>query len=166
MANTFVAIATTTVGSGGASSIDFQNIPATYDDLLVKYSGRSTGTDYFGQFYFNNNTTGYTRRGLYGDGSAAGSLSISNQYTLVVNPSGYAADTFGNSEVYIPNYAGSNNKSFSVDATTENYATLSYAFLYAGLWSNTAAINRITLVAEGGNFVQHSTATIYGIKKD
>ena len=36
MANTYVAIATVTVGSGGAASIDFTSIPATYTDLVVK----------------------------------------------------------------------------------------------------------------------------------
>ena len=50
MANTFVLLASTTVGSGGASSIDFTSIPATYTDLVVKVSGRidyaQTG-DYF-----------------------------------------------------------------------------------------------------------------------
>ena len=41
---TYKLIASSTVGSGGASSIDFQNIPGTYTDLIFKISERvSTG---------------------------------------------------------------------------------------------------------------------------
>ena len=36
MANTYVLISSSTVGSGGAASIDFSSIPATYTDLVLK----------------------------------------------------------------------------------------------------------------------------------
>jgi hypothetical protein len=41
MANTYEAIATVTVGSGGATDIEFTSIPGTYTDLLIKSSLRS-----------------------------------------------------------------------------------------------------------------------------
>ena len=44
MANTFQLISSTTVGAGGASSIDFTSIPSTYTDLVIKWSGRLTST--------------------------------------------------------------------------------------------------------------------------
>jgi hypothetical protein len=34
----------------------------------------------------------------------------------------------------------------------------------AALWSNTAAINAITITSGDGNYVQYSSATLYGIK--
>ena len=40
MATTYKAISTVTVGSGGAASITFSSIPATYTDLVLKISGR------------------------------------------------------------------------------------------------------------------------------
>ena len=43
--NTLVKIQTVTVGSGGASSIDFTSIPQTYTDLCLVYSARLTTTD-------------------------------------------------------------------------------------------------------------------------
>jgi hypothetical protein len=76
------------------------------------------------------------------------------------------ANTFGNFELYIPNYAGSTNKSVSSDYVNENNATggISYGLL-ANLWSNTAAINAISLSIYGGtNFAQYSTAYLYGVK--
>jgi hypothetical protein len=76
MANTFELIESVTVGSGGAANIDFTSIPATFTDLCLKYSTRSTsaGDDYLGQYIkFNTATSSFTYRHLYGTGSAAGS---------------------------------------------------------------------------------------------
>ena len=47
MANTYVKIATVTVGSGGAANMTFSSIVGTYTDLAIKISARSdkaTGT--------------------------------------------------------------------------------------------------------------------------
>jgi hypothetical protein len=78
--------------------------------------------------------------------------------------SSFTASTFANNEVTIPNYTSSNFKSYSVDSVTENNATQAYAIFVAGLWSNTAAITSITLGLSSANFVQYSTAYLYGIK--
>ena len=76
------------------------------------------------------------------------------------------ANTFGNMEIYIPNYAGSSNKSVSVNQVGEDNAATAYATLLAGLWSNTAAITSIKLTpfSGGASFVQYSTAYLYGVK--
>ena len=42
MAETYNRIGSVTVGSGGASTITFSNIPQTYTDLVVKFSMKST----------------------------------------------------------------------------------------------------------------------------
>jgi len=167
MANTFIPIATVTVGAGGASTIDFTSIPATFTDLLLLVSARGTITNATDDFTirFNGTTTNYTSRGLegYGSGSPA-SYSITD---IIANSVGASAtaSTFGNASIYIPNYAGSNNKSVSSDSVGENNATSATASFNAGLWSNTAAITSIKLQSRSAsNFVQHSTATLYGIK--
>jgi hypothetical protein len=168
MANTFELIASSTVGSGGAASIDFTSIPSTFTDLCVKLSGRSTATPanpWTSVYsYFNNDTTGgnYTGRAVYGTGSAAGSEA--NGVVLFASNGTATASTFANSELYIPNYTSSNAKSASADNGTESNATASLAYLGALLWSGTAAINRITLTPTSGNFAQYSTAYLYGVK--
>lgn len=167
MPDTFIKIASVTVGSGGASSIDFTSIPSTYTDLCVKISAR--GTSSFasnGHFYaitLNNTSANRTQRFLQGDGTSASSGS-SSSFTSYMDPSDYTSNTFASNEIYIPNYAGSTNKSMSLDVVTENNATTSFATFYAQLWSDTSAINRITLTPNAGNFAQYSTATLYGIK--
>jgi hypothetical protein len=170
MATTYEAIATVTVGSGGAANIEFTSIPATYTDLLVKLSARNvTNTEATGAIYFNNDTTNanYTARRILGDGASASSASTTNPYFFYMSFSTDTASTFANVEVYIPNYAGSNKKSVSADTVTENNATTAYAVLVAGLWDNTSAITSVKLqpyTAGAGNFAQYSSATLYGIK--
>ena len=171
MADTFVKIASVTVGSGGASSIDFTSIPSTYTDLVVKLSSRrdSGANDGIG-IRFNGSSAGnYSMRYVAGDGTAASSSStsaVSAIYGYGSNDwSTATANTFSNAEIYIPNYGSSNAKSLSLDGVIENNATASFVALTAGLWSLTSAINQITIIAlSSGNFVQYSTATLYGIK--
>lgn len=165
MPNTFELIASYTVGSSGTSTIDFTSIPSTYTDLCLKLSLRmnTTNLEYY-SLRFNNSTSNFTYRTIEGSGSSAASFSGSTGTYGFPVPSNYTADTFSNAEIYIPNYAGSNNKSFSIDTVTENNATEAYADLIAGLWSDTSAINRITLYVTTNNFVQYSTAYLYGIK--
>ena len=167
MANTFELIASSTVGSGGAASIDFTSIPSTYTDLVVKLSARtsSTGSIYEWLYIkFNSSTSGYSYRLLQGNGSSAASYNNTTQYAGDITDGTATASTFGNYEVYIPNYAGSTNKSYSVDAVTENNGTTAVADLVAGLLSNTAAITAINLTPRNGSFVQYSTAYLYGVK--
>jgi hypothetical protein len=168
MANTYEAIATVTVGSGGAADIDFTSIPATYTDFKLVFSARTTnaGNETNVSISLNGSTSDFSQRGLYGDGAAAGSFSRTDNLNIALaTSSGNTASTFGNAEIYFPNYAGSTNKSFSVDDVTEGNMTTAYAQMHAGLWSDTAAITSITLTPQGsGDFVQYSTATLYGIK--
>jgi len=163
MADTFIKIASVTVGAGGASSIDFTSIPSTYTDLCLKFSGRCDTVDNI-NITFNGSTTSYTTRYLYGSGSAAASASASTQYVGATNASTYTANAFGNAEIYIPNYAGSNNKSISTDSVQETNVSTVYMVLDAALWSNTAAITSLSLAPSSGKYVQYSTATLYGIK--
>jgi hypothetical protein len=162
MATTFTKIASVNVGVLGASSMAFTSIPSTYTDLLVKCSMRSSTTDNSLSLQFNGTGINSNRK-IEGDGSAASSSSRTDFYlTGVVVPTTATASTFGNFELYIPNYTASVNKSFSVDAVTENNATLAYASLFAGMWNTTSAITSITI---SNALAQYSTATLYGVSK-
>ncbi len=158
-------IATVTVGAGGASSIAFSSIPSTYTDLCLKMSARLTNAvDVYGMApTFNGITSSFTSKRLLSTGSSVSSDSPTG-YAGLVEGTSYTANTFGNWELYIPNYTGSANKSFRIDDVTENNATAAYSELVAGLWSNTAAITSISF-ASAGTFAQYSTATLYGISK-
>ncbi len=172
MANTFIKIAAVTVGAGGASSIDFTSIPATYTDLCVKLSTRrSDTTEGYLSLRFNANSgSNYSNRTIRGTGSAASSSNDGSATYLdfwVIDGTGYTANTFASTDIYIPNYAGSANKTVSAENVAENNQTTTYMQITAGIWAQTAAINQVTFYAAGapsGTFAQYSTATLYGIK--
>jgi len=176
MANTYEAIATVTVGSGGAATMAFSSIPATYTDLCILFSGRTDSNDApgYATLQFNGNSSAiYSRTQVQGDGSTAYSFSGSSETAINYIYTGGGngtSNTFGNTYIYIPNYTSSSaNKSISVDTVQENNtSTNAWQELQAGLWANTAAITSITLgvlnTAAQTKFVQYSTATLYGIK--
>jgi hypothetical protein len=173
MANTYEAIATTTVGSGGAANIEFTSIPAIYTDLCILTSLRSNRATVVydtGRIRFNSDSgNNYTAsRRLYGDGSSAFSdaPAITNSGLFEMpTASGATASTFGNIQIYIPNYTSSNYKSYSNDGVSENNAATAFTTLIAGLWNSTSAITSITLTPFAGTlWSQYSTATLYGIK--
>jgi hypothetical protein len=165
MANTYTLIASLTIGSGGAASIDLTSIPSTYTDLLLKVSARgSHSAGHIGlTIKLNNSSTSFSAKGLEGNGSAASSF---NETTYIGNANGSTAtaNTFSNNELYFPNYANSNYKGFSIDSVQENNQTVAYQTLMSSLWSNTAAINQITLTPYSGTLLQYTTAYLYGIK--
>ena len=165
---TYTLISSVTVGSGGAASIEFTSIPNTYTDLLIKVSMRCAGSQQWSKLEFNGTsyTTNWTMRYIQGNGASASSGNQADSYYSVMMPgSSQTANTFGNAEIYIPNYAGSTNKSVSIDHLTEDNATTAYANLTALLWSNSAAITSVKLSESSGssNYAQYSTAYLYGI---
>ena len=158
------------VGSGGASSVTFSSIPSTYTDIQLFLSSRSTGgttQDYVAVQFNASGGTAYSDKRLEGTGSSAGSTSDTSQNVIysayVATGSTATASTFGNTSFYIPNYAGSSNKSVSIDGVTENNGTVAYATLTAALWANSAAITQIVFTLGNGNFAQYSTFYLYGI---
>ena len=167
MSTNMELITSVTVGSGGAASVTLPatgTIPATYTDLKVVYSARSTQASIAvgAAFTFNASTSNFSSKILYGSGSSAASFSQA-RYAGSMPGSTATASTFSNNEIYIPNYTSSNYKSYSVDTVTENNATESYAYIAAGLWSDTPALTSLTLTPDNGTFVEGSTFYLYGI---
>lgn len=171
MANTYTLINSSTVGSGGVASITFSSIPATYTDLCLKISMRTDRGSTIDpvQIQFNGDTgSNYSYRSIWSD--ASGSVNSFNsgspdridaQYSTAADAT---ANTFTNFEIYIPNYASSNQKVTSYDSAHETNATTAYLVMMANLWTGTAAINSIKMDPINGNFVQYTSAYLYGIK--
>lgn len=166
MANTMIKLQTVTVGASGASSIEFTSIPQTFTDLQLYISSRTTGTNGTIVWKFNTDSTAsnYFMRYLAGNGSVASSSNSNNPWFSDSPISTDTTSVFGSTNVYIPNYTGSNSKSLSVETVTENNATLAYQQMFAGRWTGTAAITAITLTPFSGSYAQYTTATLYGIK--
>jgi hypothetical protein len=163
----YVLLEKITVGAAGASSVTFSGIPQTgYTDLKIVMSARSNRAAEIDDLFIikpNNSSSNLTYRFIRGSGSGVTSGTTGNMYITATNAT---ASTFSNNEIYIPNYAGSTNKSMSVETVEENNATDSYSSLMAILWSDTTAISSIVLAPVFGSaFVQYSTFYLYGVAK-
>jgi hypothetical protein len=148
-----------------ADSIEFTSIPQDGTDLVVWISARSaSGSET--RLALNNSTSDFSRRDLRGNGSTTASSSASDNYIGEMGNSGYTANTFSSMNLYIPNYTGSTNKSFSVETVNENNDAGANQRVLAGLWSNTAAITSLKISTDAGqNLVTGSTISLYKITK-
>jgi hypothetical protein len=170
MANTFTLIEARTLSTDTAS-ISFTSIPATYTDLLISFSTRSSANNespYNNQKLRFNGDTGsnYSVRGLFGNGTSDSSGTNSGDSILFNygNASDTTAGIFSNGQIYIPNYRSSSQKSVSIDCAVENNATAALVNLTAAQWTDTAAITSISLTDGYGDFKTNSTFYLYGIK--
>ena len=154
--------------NASAASVTFANIPQTgYTDLKIVMSARLTSAGYdstpwnSGNIAFNG-TTITSGKLLAGTGSAA--VSDNNAAAAFTTDTDATANTFGNFEMYVPNYTSSNNKSVSVDLVTENNGTASVCVLEAILSTVTASITTISFTPTGGySYAANSTFSLYGI---
>jgi hypothetical protein len=140
----------------------------------VKCSVKNTGTlssssAYYFLMQLNGVTSNGSNKGLYGNGATATSDSAgSASYTRIgfeTDSRTNSVNTFGNAEIYIPNYRSSNYKSVSVDTVSENNETYAYAYLGAALFTDTNPITSISFYSESNNFTQYSTFYLYGVAK-
>ena len=161
MATTYEKIAEVTVGGGGAATIQFTSIPATYTDLLIKSSALGNNTEGI-YIQFNGSTANFS--GIYINSDSVNnptSASLARYLGSIRNET----QTPNSTDVYICNYTSSNNKSFSSDNVQEFSGAGGFINLVTGLWSNSAAITSITIETVS-NFREYSTAYLYGIKKN
>lgn len=171
MATTYELIASNTVGSGGASSVTFSSIPQTFTDLKVVASIRSNNASTLDVLLLqlNGSTVNDNSLLLWGNGSSALTsgprTGDGGLYAGQFNGANSTANTFSNTEFYIPNYTSSNYKSVSVDLVWEQNASAAYDGLNALMWANTAAVTSIKLIPSTSSTIQqYSTFYLYGIK--
>jgi hypothetical protein len=167
MATTYTLISSNVLSSS-AASVTFSGIPATYTDLVVKWSARldnnsvdekftlgATGGTAHSETIIKWNPAVYVASGRFTGSAYVETLSVASTWT---------SNTFSNSEAYIPNYANTSyNKPFSVFSMTENNSTDAWSDLVAGLINSTSAISQLTIAPASGNYVSGSSFYLYGV---
>ena len=168
----YVLLEKITVGAASAASVSFTSIPQTgYTDLVIKGSARSLRASDEDGIGFGINGSGATDWVLLsGNGSLASSgtlssLGFGSAAVGRIPGANATANTFGNFELYLPNYTSSNVKSYSADSATENNSSTAYLSMLAAYQSNTAAVTSIILLAGNANLAPNSTFYLYGVAK-
>ena len=166
------SIATTTVGSGGSSSVTFSSIPSTYTHLQIRWlaqcSNSAQGVENMG-FRFNSDTgANYTRHYVDADGSATGAganTGLSQAYSVLAQTSTTYPSAFGVGYMDILDYTNTNKYTTTRALAAMDYnGTGSYMQFTSDLWLNTAAITTINIRPLSGSFTQYSSFALYGIK--
>ena len=162
--------------SSSAASVTFSSIPATYTDLVLRISARTSDTSVPPSgdvltYRFNSTGSSYSGTELrgYGTTTASGRWSAQTyQYTGLpgMDSNGNTANTYTSFEIYIPSYTSSSNKvSSAFTAAEDNSAGSNDLAATAQLWSNTAAITSISFTtSNASNFLSTSSFYLYGIK--
>lgn len=171
----FVSIATVSVGSGGASTVEFTSIPSTYTHLQIRALGRmtnsgtSTGTI---TMRFNTDTSSnYNAHRILGENGtvyaqnqAASYVDFVGQWTLASS----TASVFGVTIIDILDYANTNKYKTirSLNGSEGNSTSISDVALSSGLWRSTSAIDTIKFSGTNfsGGLAEYSHFALYGIK--
>lgn len=172
--NSYESIATVTVGSGGAASVEFTSIASTWTHLQIRYLAQTTtsgtGSDNL-WISFNSDTTytNYRRHYLYGDGSSvsAGTGQSSSTYGAL----GFASragstSIMGAGVVTILDYTSTNKHKTIRSLSGKDSNGAGEIVFYSSLWfpSTIAAITSIKIQSESNNLSNYSHFALYGVK--
>ena len=172
--NSYESIATVSVGSGGAASVEFTSIASTWTHLQIRYLAQTTtsgtGSDNL-WISFNSDTTytNYRRHYLYGDGSSvsAGTGQSSSTYGAL----GFASragstSIMGAGVVDILDYTSTNKHKTIRSLSGKDSNGAGEIVFYSSLWfpSTIAAITSIKIQSESNNLSNYSHFALYGVK--
>lgn len=165
VATNFESIASTTVGSGGSSYIEFTSIPTTYKHLQIRQTTISgTGSQRM-QVGNGSIDTGanYAFHFIYGEGANAGAGNATSETKAYL---GYSVGaSYPHSAITdILDYSSSKYKTFRSFNGQDSNGTASYVMLSSSIWLNTAPITSIRISNESANLNEYSTFALYGVK--
>jgi hypothetical protein len=159
-------INTVTVGSGGASSIEFINVPQDGTDLLLLISARATGAATAAVVItIGTPSSSAAYRTLKVVGTTVTSTSVASGRAISMNAGASTANTFSNTSAYIHNYTTfdgtSRNYGMSIDSAVEASNTTQNRIGFdATNISTSVGFFTVRIV---GSLAEHSSATLYRI---
>lgn len=170
-----IPIATVTVGSGGASYVEFTSIPNVYEHLQIRAIGRtnrSANGDYaLISVNGDTSTSNYTTHYLQGNGSAATAGAYVQSFAgALMNRWAAASDgasIFGAGILDILDYSNTNKyKTFRDISGLETNTSNSQVNFESSIWLSTAVINALRITPGAGtSWNQYSSFALYGIKR-
>lgn len=166
MALTYEPIATTTLGSN-STSVVFSNIPQTYTDLIMVFSGFNTSATAMDLEYEINGDSGnnYNETGVQGSGgSGTGNSFRHSNYSGGLIGSIWST---GRATViaHFMNYT--NTSTYKTCLGRFSTASGGLVGITASVWRNTSAITSLNFnqpSGQSGQYAAGSKFTLYGIK--
>jgi hypothetical protein len=171
--NSYESIATTTVGSGGSSTVTFSSIPSTYTHLQVRClvkTNRTSSNLSSTPFIFNSDSAAnYSCHEFNGNGSSVSTVATSNGSNIDVgrvSGNSSSANVFGVEVIDILDYKDTNKyKTVRILNGFDNNGSGVAAFA-SGSWRSTSAITSITFQTpyDSTLYLQYTQFALYGIK--
>jgi hypothetical protein len=169
----FVSIATTTVGAGGSSEINFTNIPQVYKHLQIRGIGRSTAAQSLAGLRMRvgnssiDTASNYSEHSLSGNGTSASAGGQANRDMLfagILTAANDTASVFGAVVVDILDYQNTNKYKTTRSLAGEDRNGTGNLEFHSGNWRSTSAIDVVRFFPSAGNFAQYSQFALYGIQ--
>lgn len=145
------------------AQISFNNIPQTYRDLIIVFSGSlSAGTNYVGYRFNNDSSSAYRTIEAHGYGSS--NLTGSSQYLdtwMYMNANNISANQNLSGTIEALDYSSTNKYKLSlVRSGSIDYGNWIESFV----WNSTTAVTSVQIYAYTGNLNAGTTISIYGVQ--
>lgn len=162
--NTYVALATTTLGST-ATELTFSSISGAYTDLVLVSSIKPSDTSGPSVLAQLNSDTGnnYSETYMYGNGTSASSSRRSNNSFFYLADNGISTTSTNTISTIITNFQNySNTTTYKTGISRANTSDKGVEATVA-MWRSTSAITSIKVFVLAGGFASGSTFSLYGI---
>ena len=161
--NSYESIATTVVGSGGASTITFSSIPSTYKHLQVRaIAQNNVGIDNLQMRFNSDSTSSYSWHALQGNGSTAGATGSATDTQMLMGRNTNTT-SFGAVVCDILDYTDTNKYKTIRSLSGYDNNGSGELWFWSGSWRKTNAVSTITLFVSN-TINQYSSFALYGIK--
>lgn len=163
--NSFESIATTTVGSGGSTSITFNSLPTTYKHLQIRGIAKLSTVNNL-RMRLNGDTGSYYQWSYsFSTGSAASAYLQSSDNAMYGSYLPVATSVFGSFIWDIYDYRNANINKYTMLLTGTDTNGGGNVAAYSGIYQFNDVTTSITINAAGGETIQeYSSFALYGIK--
>lgn len=171
--SSYDALASYTVGSGGASYIEFAGLPTggQYTHLQIRVTARTTTATSFDALalQFNGDTSSvYTLHTLYGNGSSATAFAntpTTEAYLDKAAGASLSSNIFAGIVCDVLDYASTTKFKTTRSLGGGDANGSGVIHLTSGLWRSTNAINSLKIYSfGGGNLAQYTNISVYGVR--
>jgi len=161
----FNSIASTLVGSGGASNVEFLAIPSTYTHLQLRILSFASTADVDVNIQYNSDTAAnYAWHRFAGIQSSVYVDAGLNQNYGFIGRAGSGTNMFGVSVCDILDYKNTNKFKTTRALFGRNSNGTGQVWFGSSLWRSTSAITSIKVYPNAGTWSQYTRVSLYGIE--